>query len=61
MTLVLNVVTPDLTVKPNDIIFPLVHEYTTYLEDRGFAQIQIPHEHLTERLNSTSEFIIIVL
>ena len=61
MTLVLNVETPDLTVKPNDVVFPLVHENTTYLEDRSFAQIRIPYEHLTERQNITSEFIIIVL
>ena len=47
--------------KPNDVVFPLVHENTTYLEDRSFAQIRIPYEHLTERQNITSEFIIIVL
>ena len=37
------------------------HKYTTYIEDESFAQIRIPHEHLTERQNSTSEYIIIVL
>ena len=37
------------------------HKYTTYIEDESFAQIRIPHEHLTERQNSTSECIIIVL
>ena len=53
-TLVLKVETPDLMVNPNDIIFPLVSEYTTYNENESFAQIRIPHEHLTERYNSTS-------